>query len=242
MNTAFLGNQESRAAPNPNRSQRQRRGNSAAIRNSAGRNDRQRLHRVDDLRYQRKIADGSGVPAGFIALRNNHIGAFARVAERVLHCARQRHHLDSSVVRERHHFGGIAEPDNQNRHFLFENHLQLFAGCLGVLTQLFLSGGCGAKPSFGINSVVNAACFGYFSWISFFTSSGSGTLTSSIFGKVISTPNGRSVSALTRRMRSRITSGRIELPPIQPKPPALETAATSSGGVVIPSLSQPMPA
>ena len=86
------------------------------------------------------------------------------------------------------------------------------------------------------------ACLGNFSSISFRTSSGSGILTSSIFGKVISTPKGLSVSFRTARIRSRMTSGRIELPPIQPNPPAFDTAATNSGGVVIPSLSHPIPA
>ena len=112
----------------------------------------------------------------------------------------------------------------------------------GVFTQLLRSGGCGVKPSLGISSSLNLACLGNFSWISLRTSSGSGILTSSIFGKVMSTPKGLSVSCRTARMRSRITSGRIELPPMQPSPPAFDTAATSAGGVVRPSLSQPMPA
>ena len=58
----------------------------------------------------------------------------------------------------------------------------------------------------------------------------------------MSTPKGRSVNSRVARMRSRMNSGLSGLPPMTPRPPASDTAATSLGGVVEPRLSQPMPA
>jgi hypothetical protein len=50
------------------------------------------------------------------------------------------------------------------------------------------------------------------------------------------TPKGFGVSAFTFSMATSISSGRIVAPARKPKPPALETAATSSGVAT-----QPMP-
>src|SRR5262245_23312133 len=65
--------------------------------------------------------------AGFIALRNDYVGAFARMTKRMLYRARERHHLDASVVRERHDLSRVAKTNDEDRHILFQNDFQLFA-------------------------------------------------------------------------------------------------------------------
>src|SRR5262249_18345939 len=119
MNSALFGHQKCRATPHTNGAQGQRRGDTPPVADTTSSHYRFGFHGIDDLRDQRKVTNRSGMPAGFVPLSDDHIGAFARVAQRMLHRASQRHHLYVSFVGERHDLCGIAETDDENRYILF---------------------------------------------------------------------------------------------------------------------------
>src|SRR4051794_9090456 len=111
-----------------------------------------------------------------------------------------------------------------------------------VFTQDAWSGSCDSSASSPSKPCTKAWCAGCSRSMTSRAWRGSADGAELSRGQVMSTPNGRSVSALIARMRSRSRSGCRGLPPTMPSPPALDTAATSAGGVVEPRLSQPMPA
>ncbi len=90
--------------------------------------------------------------------------------------------------------------------------------------------------------LAKATCSGCSRWIRCHTASAdSGSPESIDAGSRRSIPKGRSVSSRMRRMRRRISSGGTSVSPVTPSPPALDTAATSSGGATAPCI-PPIPA
>src|SRR5688572_10319024 len=133
MDAALITDEKCRAAPNTQGTQRQRGGDATAVADTAGGNDGLRLYGVNDLRDQWKITDCSGVAAGFVALSDDNVGAFAGVTQRVLHGACERHHLNTLGVSQWYYFCGIAQANDEDRHLFLKYNFQLFAGCRGRL-------------------------------------------------------------------------------------------------------------
>src|SRR6516164_6870654 len=84
VNAAFFADQKRRATPYTDGAQRKGGGDSPSVANAAGSDHGFRLHCIDDLRNQRKIADCSRVSTRLITLRNDDIGTFTRMAKRML--------------------------------------------------------------------------------------------------------------------------------------------------------------
>src|SRR6516164_2718565 len=130
VNAAFFADQKRRATPYTDGAQGKGGSNSASVANAASSNHGFRLHCIDDLRDQWKIADCSRVSTRFVTLRDDNIGAFARMAKRVLDRTGQRHHFDATLMGEWYDFRRVTKTDDQNRHVLFKNNFELLT-CRG---------------------------------------------------------------------------------------------------------------
>src|SRR5215471_17672182 len=131
MNAALLADQKRRATPDTNGPKGESGGDAAPVTNSAGGYHRLRSNRIDDLRNQWEITDGAGMSTRFVALRDDHVRAFACVAEGVFHRAGKRHHFDAEFVSHRDNLRCIAKTDDQNRNFFFEYNFQLLSRRFG---------------------------------------------------------------------------------------------------------------
>ena len=75
----FGRGQERRAHPHPGRAQRESGGNLSPGADTAGSQHRRRPHCIDNLRNQNHGRDLTGVPTGFVTLRDNDVDAIIGV-------------------------------------------------------------------------------------------------------------------------------------------------------------------
>ena len=107
---------EARPEPHAVGAERDRGGEAATVEDAAGRDDRHTVaDLVDDLRHERHRRDGSGVAAGFGALRDHEVAARFDRGDRVAHLAAHARDEHVAVVQDLDDVARHAEPGDEQR-------------------------------------------------------------------------------------------------------------------------------